>query len=156
MILAISSRCLHLQGLQVQTLQSCLLACLPSKLHCKNLPPTYCEITKGKTIYHYRIPNMIARKFSSLGNLQYKKRMEKRMSDRMLDFIHHITAFLLTKIWSLYRSLYGESQHLLQLCTLLLLTLSKTHYDWRKIEPVTMKANFIQFWCVESEFIVRN
>ena len=35
------------------------------------------------------------------------------------------------------------------------LTLSKTQYDWRKIEPVTMKANFIHFWCVESEFIVK-
>ena len=35
-------------------------------------------------------------------------------------------------------------------------TLSKTHYDWRKIEPATMKANFIHFWCVESEFIVKN
>ena len=34
--------------------------------------------------------------------------------------------------------------------------LSKTHYDWRKIEPVSMKANFIQFWCVESESIVKN
>ena len=36
------------------------------------------------------------------------------------------------------------------------LTLSETQYDWRKIEPVTMKANFIHFWCVESEFIVKN
>ena len=35
-------------------------------------------------------------------------------------------------------------------------TLSETQYDWRKIEPVTMKANFIHFWCVESEFIVKN
>ena len=35
-------------------------------------------------------------------------------------------------------------------------TLSETHYDWRKIEPVTRKANLIQFWCVESEFIVKN
>ena len=34
--------------------------------------------------------------------------------------------------------------------------LSETQYDWRKIEPVTMKANFIHFWCVESEFIVTN
>ena len=35
-------------------------------------------------------------------------------------------------------------------------TLSETHCDWKKIEPVTMKANFIQFWCVESEFIGKN
>ena len=28
---------------------------------------------------------------------------------------------------------------------LLTLTLSETQYDWRKIEPVTMKANFIHF-----------
>ena len=35
-------------------------------------------------------------------------------------------------------------------------TLSETQYDWRKIEPVTMKANFIHFWWVESEFIVKN
>ena len=35
-------------------------------------------------------------------------------------------------------------------------TLSKTHCDWRKIEPVTMKANFIHFWCVESEFMIKN
>ena len=33
--------------------------------------------------------------------------------------------------------------------------LSETQYDWRKLEPVTMKANFIHFWCVESEFIVK-
>ena len=35
-------------------------------------------------------------------------------------------------------------------------TLSKTQYDWRKIEPVTMKANFIYFWSVETEFIIEN
>ena len=35
-------------------------------------------------------------------------------------------------------------------------TLSNTHYDWREIEPVSIKANFIQFWCEESEFIVKN
>ena len=35
-------------------------------------------------------------------------------------------------------------------------TLSETQYDWRKIEPVTMKANFIHFWCVESEFMIKN
>ena len=35
-------------------------------------------------------------------------------------------------------------------------TLSETQYDWWKIEPVTMKANFIHFWCVESESIVKN
>ena len=35
-------------------------------------------------------------------------------------------------------------------------TLSETLYHWRKIEPVTMKANFIHFWCVESEFIIKN
>jgi hypothetical protein len=35
-------------------------------------------------------------------------------------------------------------------------TLSETQYDWRKIEPVTMKANFIYFWWVESEFMVKN
>ena len=35
-------------------------------------------------------------------------------------------------------------------------TLSKTLYDWRKIEPVTMKANFVHFWWVESEFIFKN
>ena len=34
--------------------------------------------------------------------------------------------------------------------------MSETHYDWRKIEPVTMKANFIQFWCEESEFMIKN
>ena len=34
-------------------------------------------------------------------------------------------------------------------------TLSKTHYDWRKIEPVTIKENFIQFWGEESEFVVK-
>ena len=34
--------------------------------------------------------------------------------------------------------------------------LSETHYDWRKKEPVTMKANFIHFWYVESEFIIKN
>ena len=37
-----------------------------------------------------------------------------------------------------------------------LLTLSETQYDWRQTEQVTMKANFIQFWCAESEFIVKN
>ena len=35
-------------------------------------------------------------------------------------------------------------------------TLSETLYHWRKIEPVTMKANFIHFWCVKSEFIVKH
>ena len=35
-------------------------------------------------------------------------------------------------------------------------TLSKTLYHRRKIEPVTMKANFIHFWCVESEFMIKN
>ena len=35
-------------------------------------------------------------------------------------------------------------------------TLSDTHYDWREIKPVSMKANFIQFWCVVFEFIVKN
>ena len=30
-------------------------------------------------------------------------------------------------------------------------TLSKTQCDWRKIEPVTMKANFIHFWCVKTD-----
>ena len=34
-------------------------------------------------------------------------------------------------------------------------TLSETPCDWRKIEPVTMKGNFIHFWCVESEFMVK-
>ena len=34
--------------------------------------------------------------------------------------------------------------------------LSETHYDWRKIEPITMKTNFIHFWCVESEFMIKN
>ena len=36
------------------------------------------------------------------------------------------------------------------------ITLSETIYHWRKIEPVTMKANFIHFWCVESEFMIKN
>ena len=36
------------------------------------------------------------------------------------------------------------------------ITLSGTLYHWRKIEPVTMKANFIHFWCVESEFMIKN
>ena len=35
-------------------------------------------------------------------------------------------------------------------------TMSETQYDWRIIEPVTMKANFIHCWCIESEFIVKN
>ena len=35
-------------------------------------------------------------------------------------------------------------------------TMSETQYEWRKIEPVTMKAKLIHSWCVESEFIVRN
>ena len=35
-------------------------------------------------------------------------------------------------------------------------TQSETLYHWRKIEPVTMKANFINFWCVESEFMIKN
>ena len=35
-------------------------------------------------------------------------------------------------------------------------TRSETLYHWRKIEPVTMKANFINFWCVESEFMIKN
>ena len=35
-------------------------------------------------------------------------------------------------------------------------TLSKTQYDWRKIEPVTIKANFIHFWWVEYEFMIKN
>ena len=35
-------------------------------------------------------------------------------------------------------------------------TLSETLYHWRKIEPVIMKANFIHFWCVESEFMIKN
>ena len=30
-------------------------------------------------------------------------------------------------------------------------TLSKTQYDWRKIEQVTMEANFIHFSCVKSK-----
>ena len=34
--------------------------------------------------------------------------------------------------------------------------MSKTHYDWRKIEPVSMKAKFIHSWCLESEYIVKN
>ena len=34
-------------------------------------------------------------------------------------------------------------------------TLSETQYDLRKIEPVTMKANFIHFWCAESKFMVK-
>ena len=34
--------------------------------------------------------------------------------------------------------------------------MSEIQYDWKKIESVTMKANFIHFWCVESEFIVKN
>jgi hypothetical protein len=29
-------------------------------------------------------------------------------------------------------------------------TLSETQYDWRKIEQVTMKTNFIHFWCVAT------
>ena len=37
-----------------------------------------------------------------------------------------------------------------------LTTLSETQYDWRKIEPVTTKANVIHFWCAESEFMVKN
>ena len=32
----------------------------------------------------------------------------------------------------------------------------KTQYDWRKIKPVRMKATIIHFWCLESEFIVKN
>ena len=32
---------------------------------------------------------------------------------------------------------------------------SKNQYDWRKIEQVTIKANFIHFWCVESKFITQ-
>ena len=32
-------------------------------------------------------------------------------------------------------------------------TISETQYDWSKIEPVTVKASFIHFWCVESEFM---
>ena len=35
-------------------------------------------------------------------------------------------------------------------------TLSKIHYERRKTEQVTLKANFIQFWSVESEFIIKN
>jgi len=35
-------------------------------------------------------------------------------------------------------------------------TMSQTQYDWRKIEQVTMKANFNHFWCAESEFMVKN
>ena len=35
-------------------------------------------------------------------------------------------------------------------------TLSETQYDWKKLEQVTMKANFIHSWFVESEFIVKN
>ena len=35
-------------------------------------------------------------------------------------------------------------------------TLSETQYEWTKIEPVPMKANFIHSWCVESEFMVKN
>ena len=35
-------------------------------------------------------------------------------------------------------------------------TLFETQYDWRKIAQVTMKANVIHFWCVESEFTVKN
>ena len=40
--------------------------------------------------------------------------------------------------------------------TLLCSTLTESQYDWRKIEPATMKENFIHFWCVESKFIVKN
>ena len=35
-------------------------------------------------------------------------------------------------------------------------TLSETLYHWRKIEPLTMKVNFIYFWCVESESMIKN
>ena len=35
-------------------------------------------------------------------------------------------------------------------------TLSETPYHWRKTEPVTMRANFIHFWWVESEFMIKN
>ena len=38
----------------------------------------------------------------------------------------------------------------------LVVTLSETQYDWRKIKLVTLKANFIHFWCVESEFMIKN
>ena len=37
-----------------------------------------------------------------------------------------------------------------------LCTLSEIHYERRKTEQVTLKANFIQFWSVESEFIIKN
>ena len=38
----------------------------------------------------------------------------------------------------------------------LMMTLFEIQYDWRKKEPVAMKANIIHFWCVESELIIKN
>ena len=35
-------------------------------------------------------------------------------------------------------------------------TLSVMHSESRKTEQVTMKANFIYFWSVESEFVIKN
>ena len=45
--------------------------------------------------------------------------------------------------------------HSIEYMEIKIFTMSETQYDWRKIEQVTMKANVIQFWCVESEFIVK-
>ena len=36
------------------------------------------------------------------------------------------------------------------------ITLSVIHSESRKTEKVTMKANFIYFWSVKSEFVIKN
>ena len=72
-----------------------------------------------------------------------------------LFFFNHIefqTMCWVPESWKLIQNSYDN----MILNRQIFQTLSKSQYDWRKIEHVTMKANFIHFWSVESEFIVKN